>query len=54
MAHPKRRQSNTRTANEEVTTMQKCLHWQNVQTVVHFMNITAFVLLVVITEENWQ
>lgn len=36
--------------NVEVTTMQKCLHWQNVQTAVLTMSITVYALLVVITE----
>ena len=37
----------------EVTTMQKCLHWQNALTVVLSMSITVYALLVVITEASW-
>ena len=52
MAHPKRRQSKTRTAREELMIRQLLLRWPFAPIVEHGMFITQYVELAVITEEN--
>ena len=54
MAHPKRRQSKTRTLKRRTHDKAVAPTWQNVLIAVSGMYIIQFVLLAVIIEENWQ
>ena len=47
MAHPKRRQSKTRTLKRRTHDKAVALHWQFALTVVHTMYTTLFALLAV-------
>ena len=52
MAHPKRRQSKTRTAKRRTHEKQLLLLWPSALTAAHGMFITLYVVLAVITEVN--
>ena len=54
MAHPKRKQSKTRTAKRRTHDKLWLQLWQFVLTVVLGMYTILYVESVVITEENWQ
>lgn len=54
MAHPKRKQSKTRTAKRRLMIKLWLQLWQFVLTVVLGMYTILYVESVVITEENWQ